>query len=121
MIPKIHKAELLKDDLWLVYFYDSEEPRFPIMRIVPTTENPASCPGGALWCKQFGCVPGDNVFTRAKPELLVEEGTEVPTDWEAPWENENTEWTRKESNGCEWCGENRDCSQCDPDSYDQEL
>lgn len=78
MIPKIHQAELLKEDLWLVYFFDPDEPRFPIMRVVPVDENPKSCPGGELWCKQFGCVPGDNVFTRAKPELLVEDGKEAP-------------------------------------------
>lgn len=72
MIPRIHQAEKLKDDLWLVYFVDPDEPRFPIMRIVPVDENPVSCPGGELWCKQFGCVPGDNVFTRAKTEILVQ-------------------------------------------------
>lgn len=81
MIPKIHQAELIKEDLWLVYFFDPDETRFPIMRVVPADENPVSCPGGELWCKQFGCVPGDNVFTRAKPELLVEEGQEAPV-WE---------------------------------------
>lgn len=88
MIPRIHQAELLKEDLWLVYFYDPDQPRFPIMRIVPVDENPISCPGGELWCKQFGCVPGDNVFTRAEPEVLLEEGQELPDGWEAPWENE---------------------------------
>jgi hypothetical protein len=87
MIPRILQAELLKEDLWLVYFRVAEESRFPIMRVVPTTENPISCPGGELWCKQFGCVPGDNVFTRAEPTLLLEEGVEVPEDWEAPWED----------------------------------
>lgn len=84
MIPRIHQAELLKEDIWLVYFYDPDEKRFPIMRIVPVDENPASCPGGEIWCKQFGCIPGDNIFTRAEPVLLLEEGTEVPEDWEAP-------------------------------------
>lgn len=125
MIPRFHQVELLKDDMWLVYFFDPEEKRFPIMRIVPTTENPISCPGGELWCKQFGCVPGDNVFTRAEPELLVEEGTEIPAEWEFPtcdacgenpFECDCKEWTRREA--CEWCGFNRDCVQCDPESYD---
>lgn len=88
MIPRIHQAELLKEDMWLIYFFDPAEKRFPIMRVVPVDENPETCPGGELWCKQFGCVPGDNVFTRATPEVLLEEGQEVPEDWEAPWENE---------------------------------
>lgn len=92
MIPRIHQAELLKEDMWLVYFIDPNESRFPIMRIVPTTENPETCPGGELWCKQFGCVPGDNVFTRAEPELLLEEGVELPEDWEAPWEDSDEVW-----------------------------
>lgn len=86
LIPRIHNAERLKDDLWLVRFYDPDETRFPILRVVPTDDSPASCPGGELWCKQFGCIPGDNVFTRAEPELLLEEGTKVPEGWEAPWE-----------------------------------
>lgn len=114
MIPKIHQAELLATDvpMWLVYFHDPDETRFPIMRLVPIDENPPACPGGILWCKQFGCVPGDNVFTRATPELILEEGQEVPEDWEAPWEEA---WGE-----CEWCGDNKDCYQCDPDSYDYE-
>lgn len=94
MIPKIHQAELLKEDMWLVFFMDESEPRFPIMRVVPTTENPETCPGGILWCEQFGCVPGDNVFTRAKTEVLLEEGQELPEDWEAPegWDGPEEEF-----------------------------
>lgn len=91
MIPRIHQAELLKEDMWLVYFKDESEPRFPIMRVVPTTETPTSCPGGILWCEQFGCVPGDNVFTRADPEVLLEDGQELPEDWEAPWEETDSQ------------------------------
>jgi hypothetical protein len=108
MLPRIHQAELLNTEvpMWLVYFHDPDETRFPIMRLVPTNENPPVCPGGILWCQQFGCIPGDNVFTRATPELLLEEGQEVPEDWKAPWEEA---WE-----GCEWCGENKDCVQCDP-------
>ena len=90
MIPRIHKADLLKDDIWLVYFHDPSEKRFPIMRIVPVDEDPVSCPGGELWCKQFGCVPGDNIFTRAEPELLVEEGKETPEDWD--WDDSDISW-----------------------------
>lgn len=85
MIPRIHQAELLKEDLWLIYFISPDEPRFPIMLIVPVDENPATCPGGKLWCKQFGCIPGDNVFTRAEPEILVEEGKEAP-GWDDGWD-----------------------------------
>lgn len=92
MIPRINSAELLKEDMWLVFFNVPDEPRFPIMRVVPTTENPTSCPGGELWCKQFGCVPGDNVFTRAEPVLLLEEGQEVPEGWEAPWDENEEVW-----------------------------
>lgn len=80
MIPRIHQAELIKEDSWLIWFFDPDEKRFPIIKIVPVDENPETCPGGELWCKQFGCVPGDNVFTRAEPELLVEEGKEAP-EW----------------------------------------
>lgn len=92
MIPQIHQAELLNENFWLVHFHDPSEKRFPIMRVVPTTENPVSCPGGELWCKQFGCVPGDNVFTRAAPEVLLEEGQELPEDWESPWEDDIDSW-----------------------------
>ncbi len=99
MIPRIHQADLLKEDLWLVYFQDPDEPRFPIMRVVPVDENPVSCPGGKLWCEQFGCVPGDNVFTRAKTEILLEEGQELP-ECELcglnPFECEHKEWKRRE-------------------------
>lgn len=89
MIPNVHQAELLQEDTWLVHFWVPDEKRFPIMRLVPTTENPKSCPGGELWCRQFGCVPGDNVFTREDPELLVEKGEEVPV-WDEAWENDET-------------------------------
>ncbi len=99
MIPRIHQAELLKEDLWLIYLQDPDEPRFPIMRVVPVDDNPVSCPGGEIWCKEFGCVPGDNVFTRAKTELLVEEGQEIPTCedcGENPFECDCKEWKRHE-------------------------
>lgn len=98
MIPRIHSAELLKEDLWLVFFHDPEESRFPIAKIVPVDENPTTCPGGKLWCEQFGCVPGDNVFTRAKAELLVEEGTEVPAEFQNMEFDELTENFTKASN-----------------------
>lgn len=140
MIPRIHQAELLATDVptWLVYFHDPAETRFPIMRLVPINENPPVCPGGILWCQQFGCVPGDNVFTRATPELILEEGQKVPEDWEAPWDETTWEEATVEVeplcnattyNGdievvgwgeCERCGDNKDCYQCDPDSYDYE-
>lgn len=71
MIPRITSAELIKEDLWLIYLRDPDEPRFPLPRMVPAGENPSFCPGGELWCKQFGCVLGDNVFTRAEPEVLL--------------------------------------------------
>lgn len=99
MIPVIHQADQLKEDMWLVYFFVPDEPRFPIMRVVPTDENPISCPGGEIWCKQFGCVPGDNVFTRAEPEMLVEEGVEIPICDICElnlFECEHTEWTKRE-------------------------
>jgi hypothetical protein len=92
MIPRIHQAELIKEDMWLIWFHDPDEPRFPIMRIVPVDENPVSCPGGELWCKQFGCIPGDNVFTRGEPTILVQEGQELPEKFELPA-------------NCELCGE----------------
>ena len=79
MILSIHQAEFLEDvNMWLVYFFVPDESRFPIMRMIPADENPVSCPGGEIWCKEFGCIPGDNVFTRAKPEILLEEGYEIP-------------------------------------------
>lgn len=111
MIPRILQAELIKEDMWLIWFHDPNEPRFPIIRVVPVDENPTTCPGGEIWCKQFGCVPGDNIFTRSEPELIIEEGAKIPDDWEAPWDSDE----------CEWCGLNRDCYQCDPDFYDEDL
>lgn len=99
MIPRIHQVDQLKEDLWLVYFTDPNEPRFPIIRIVPVDENPVSCPGGEIWCKQFGCIPGDNIFTRSETEILLEEGQKLP-ECELcglnPFECEHTEWKRRE-------------------------
>lgn len=99
MIPRILQADQLKEDLWLVYFQDPDEPRFPIMRVVPVDENPVSCPGGELWCKQFGCIPGDNVFTRADTELIEVEGQKLPECDICglnPFECEHTEWKRRD-------------------------
>lgn len=99
MILSIIQAELLEEvNMWLVYLHVPEESRFPIMRMIPADENPVSCPGGELWCKEFGCVPGDNVFTRSEPTVLVEEGQEIPTCEKCGsnlFECEHTEWKRR--------------------------
>lgn len=79
MIPSIVGAMMLNDEVWLVTVECGEE--VPMPRYVPTTETPKVCPGGPMWCAQFGCELGVNNFTRSKPTILVEEGKEAPT-WE---------------------------------------
>lgn len=89
MIPRIHSAELVQtplEEMWIIYFHVPEQPRFAQVRMVPVGQ-PKTCPGG-MWCKDFGCVPGKNVFTEAEPEILVEVGTNDPSNWE----EETLEW-----------------------------
>lgn len=120
MILSIHSAELLETlggPMWLVYFYVPDT-RFPIMRMIPAGQ-PTVCPGG-MWCEDFGCVPGDNVFTRAETELLVEEGTEVPAEFnkDEVWDqardvDAGLDWDWDESYECEVCGLfSCDCGPC---------
>lgn len=77
MIPYLVSAELVKEGLWwMVFFVDPNGLRFPMMKLVPVSETPASCPGGEMWCKQFNCDSKLNVFTAAEP-VVLQEGLET--------------------------------------------
>lgn len=111
ILLSIHSAELvdtLWEPMWLIYFRVPGT-RFPIARFV-SIDYPKSCLGG-LWCEDFGCIPGDNVFTRANPEILLEEGQELPEDWEPDWEEAAQEVDGEEMR-LSWGGEG-DCWACD--------
>lgn len=77
MLISIISATQINDEVWLVNVSVDGEPALP--RMVPTSENPKVCPGGPIWCKQFGCELGVNSFTAAEPVMLTEEGKEAPT------------------------------------------
>lgn len=64
MLIRILDAQLVREDMWMVWFKGDEKDKFPMARLVPVGE-PKVCPGGA-WCKDFNCEENLKKFREAE-------------------------------------------------------
>ncbi len=50
MILRITKAQLINEDMWLVWL-NSGPYEAPVTRLIPAVDHPEKCPGG-IWCEE---------------------------------------------------------------------
>lgn len=107
IILKILSAELVREDMWMVWIKADDKDKFPQARLIPVGE-PKVCPGGP-WCKDFNCEENLKKFKEAELVNIGEsEGFSVRIDMET------------DEDGYRYCKD--DCPFCelDPDHYEED-